>query len=443
MLVAADTLSAAQRAALSAIDLAAIGLPEDAAMVAGLFGCRTLLDVAELPQARIGSMGPATFSTFRSRLIQVLNGETPTSAPLAGPSPYRPAGSPVRSTVLVPVALRDRLRRIPLGAVTMPDEAFLAMREDGLTTAYDLLARDREAVAHRYRLDAGEREAMAASLRRTLHLSDIDLRFVEDSSGALTAWIGAPGRDELEPWIDLGSEQRARLRGRPVRTGEAGLAGLECERLAAAGIRTLSGLASLTRVRAGAILKVEERRLESIAARLESLARHADPFGDPAGKDVEVLRADGYGAQVCETLALAGLPTLGRFAGAALEDVPGLPGELVPGLRQAVARRLDPGLGNRGCRNGLVALSSEARQWLATQPISALEGPGIGRGIIHRLRQARLTDLAAVAEADPDWLVTLPSLSRGVTRLVAGRIATIVAETPGLGGASRVGRDAA
>ncbi len=163
------------------------------------------------------------------------------------------------------------------------------------------------------------------------------------------------------------------------------------------------------RPRRRAILKVEDRRLEAIAARLDSLARHADPLGGPAGEDVEVLRDDGYGAQVCEALALAGLPTLGRIAGAALEGIPGIPAELVP----ACAGRSPGGSTlSRQRKTRTRPRCARARGAAVARDAADLRprGPGIGRGIIHRLRQARLTDLAALAKADPGLARrTLPS----------------------------------
>ncbi len=126
-------------------------------MVERIFGCRTLLDV----RGTAAGPHPAAWGRRRSRASVPADpgaerGDPGPALPSrAGPlPPGRRAAAADRAGA---GGLRDRLRRIPIAGVTVPDEAFLAMREDGLTTAYDLLA----ATSRRSRTATGSTPASA------------------------------------------------------------------------------------------------------------------------------------------------------------------------------------------------------------------------------------------------------------------------------------------
>lgn len=432
VLVLAGALEPAQRARLAAIPVRAAALSPETEATAAIFGCRTLLDVAELPPARIGSVSPATFADLRARIIQALDGALlPAPARAVETKPFRPVGQPVPPSIVVPVALRERLQRIGLVALTLPDGAFEALAGDGLVTGYDLATRDPAALGARYGLDTEALAGLVQSVRRQLALgmSQSMLCALVAGQGAIAAWIGEPDLGDPRPWLDLSKAELARLGQRRVRTGQAGLTARLADRLITARIGTLAALARTPRVQVAGLVETADA-LATLEMRLLSLARFANSTDTRGGDDVDVLRQEGFGADLCEALARANLPTLGRAHSADLAAVPGIPPELAPSLKRAISTRLKARSTDEQGDTPLLALDPAARDWLKTQPISALDSPGLRRGSIHRLRQAGYADLGAVAEADRQAIAAVWNIGQEGVALIVARIQQILQETP-------------
>ena len=432
VLVLASALKPDQRARLAAIPVRAAALSQEAEATAAIFGCQTLLDIAELPAARIGSVSPATFADLRARIIQALDGALqPAPARQAETTPLHPVGQPVPPTVVVPVALRERLQRVGLVALALPDAAFHALSDDGLVTGYALATRDPAALGERYGLDAEALRALVQSLRRqlTIGMSQSMLRALVAGQGGIAAWIGEPHLGDPRPWLGLTKAELARLGQRRVRTGQAGLTARLADRLITARIGTLAALARTPRIQVAALVETEDA-LAVLEMRVLSLARFANSTETHGGDDVDVLRQEGFGADLCEALARANLPTLGRAHSADLAAVPGIPPELAPSLKRAISARLKARAVDEGADTPLLALDPVARDWLRSQPIAALDSPGLRRGSIHRLRQAGFADLGMLAEADRQAVAAVWNIGQEGVALVVARIQQILQETP-------------
>ncbi len=437
LLIDPVSLSPDQTATLRSTELDRAGLSADALFIARLFACTTLLDVASLSPALIGSLSPATFADLRAGLIRALDDGRPSAPPqpviTADPPAYAPPGPPIPETLIVPPILRGRLRRIGLCALIQADQTYEALTADGITDACALVARDPQALADRYGLSRDDLCHLNAAILGALGPK---IRQALNRSGDI-AWIGRPphaGHSTRtarihKPWIALTPAERRRLQERDIQPGQAGLTPRLAEHAIAGGYRTLADLADLPADRMPTLLSTAEATCDALRARLVALAQHADPVSSAKGIDIDALRQDGFGPDLCTALALAGFPTLGCAARADLATIPGIPAEIASGVKQAIHARLD--LRSR-TENAAILSQASAEQiaWLKTQPIAALDAPRLRKGVIHRLRRAGFCDLAGLAACPPAQLPRLPSLGDLAAGLIAARLVAILAETP-------------
>lgn len=430
LLIAGDLLTAEHRDTLAAVCLHHAGLHPDTVMNAAVFGCRTLLDVATLAPARIACFTPKAFADLRAHLQLALEGrliEEDADQPVTAPTrrPRAPA-----ATTAVPAILRLPLRGIPIAALDLPEPAFQAMREDGIDDAYALVRRAPAVIAARYELSPEALAALRTSLAHALARchGDSVVRAHLVGHGALAAWIETAAPTESEAWIALRPSQAKRLRNRAVRLGNVGLTARACDWLTAAGCATLDEVARLPIGQIQALFAAESASLPPLRLRIEILARQA-AGDDLDAQDVDVLREDGFGADLCHALALAGYPILGLARDADLTGIPEVPADLVASLKRAILARLTP-TDRVSPRRRLLDLDATHLTWLRTQPVSALDAPGTRKGVVHRLRQAGLSDLAAVADAPRDQIAALGRIGETGAERIAARIIAILAETP-------------